>query len=49
MRAAELIATKYRYDLMAATMVGQVRCVDMMPSGVSDAAIAIYLCTLFCS
>ena len=24
MRAAELIATKYRYDLLAATMVGQV-------------------------
>lgn len=24
MRAAELIATKYRYDLLATTMVGQV-------------------------
>ena len=25
MRAAELMATKYRYDMLAATMVGQVR------------------------
>ena len=46
MRAAELIATKYRYDMLAATMVGQVGVIASIRSSPEVRLVASVACLM---